>query len=286
MSGRVRIINGKGDFNDVPPTGADDHDLQSFSNDFIFNGGVVRPEDGEFLVEQSNTPGMSVTVAPGTVYVLNSSWTFDSFEPQFYVVTRDAEETLSISSNPSGLTRYDLICQSIDKVTTPDDTGSNVCDLFVEEGTPGSGQPATPDDMELLAVITVASGVTTILDANITDERRTIEIKENDPKVVTLADGSTPALDASLGDIFILLAAGNRTIAVPTNPKNGQKIVIRHEASGANRTLALNSGTGGFRFGTDVTGLTATTSGKIDYIGCIYNETDNKWDVVGVAKGF
>lgn len=104
--------------------------------------------------------------------------------------------------------------------------------------------------------------------------------------VVVLADGATPALDASLGSVFSLTAAGDRTIAVPTNPISGQKIVIRHLASGGARTLALNSGAGGFRFGSDIASLTATASGKWDYIGCIYNATDSKWDVVAVTKGF
>jgi hypothetical protein len=104
--------------------------------------------------------------------------------------------------------------------------------------------------------------------------------------VVDLADGATPALDASLGAIFRLTAAGNRTIAVPTNPTAGQRIVIRHKASGGARTLALNSGAGGFRFGTDITALTETESGKVDYIGCIYDATDNKFDVVAYSKGY
>lgn len=104
--------------------------------------------------------------------------------------------------------------------------------------------------------------------------------------VVTLTDGATPALDASLGNVFVLVAAGNRTIAVPSNAVAGQKIVIRHNASGGARTLSLNTGAGGFRFGTDITALTATTSGKTDYIGCIYNATDSKWDVVAYVKGF
>lgn len=104
--------------------------------------------------------------------------------------------------------------------------------------------------------------------------------------VVTLTDGATPALDASLGNIFRLSAGGNRTIAVPSNPQTGQKIVIVHYASGADRTLALNTGTNGFRFGTDITALTATTSGKTDYIGAIWNSTDSKWDVVAYAKGY
>lgn len=106
------------------------------------------------------------------------------------------------------------------------------------------------------------------------------------PTVVALTDGATPALDASLGNVFTLAAGGNRTIAVPSNATNGQKIVIRHLASGAARTLALNSGAGGFRFGTDITALTETASGKTDYIGCIYSSIDSKWDVVAVTKGF
>ena len=104
--------------------------------------------------------------------------------------------------------------------------------------------------------------------------------------VSVLTDGATPALDASLGNIFTLTAAGNRTIAVPSNAVSGQKIVIRHLASGAARTLALNTGAGGFRFGTDITALTETASGKTDYIGCIYNAADSFWDVVAYTKGF
>lgn len=106
------------------------------------------------------------------------------------------------------------------------------------------------------------------------------------PRVVALTDGATPALNASLGDIFTLSAAGNRTIAVPSNPTDGQKIIIVHHASGGARTLALNTGAGGFVFGEDVDALTATTSGKRDFIGCIYNAGLSKWAVVAVSKGY
>jgi hypothetical protein len=103
---------------------------------------------------------------------------------------------------------------------------------------------------------------------------------------IALTDGATPALDASQGNIFLLSAAGDRTIAVPTNPIAGQNIIIRHYASGGSRTLSLNTGTGGFRFGSDITALTATPSGKTDYIGCQYNATSNTWDVLAYVKGF
>lgn len=106
-------------------------------------------------------------------------------------------------------------------------------------------------------------------------------------KLTTLTDGATVALDASLGTVFRLAAGGNRTISAPTNAVDGQKIVIEHFASGGARTLTLTTGSSGaFRFGTDITSLSATASGKTDYIGCIYNSTDSRWDVVAVTAGF
>ncbi len=103
---------------------------------------------------------------------------------------------------------------------------------------------------------------------------------------VALTDGATPALNAALGNTFTLAAGGNRTIAAPTNAVNGQKIVILHTASAADRTLALTTGAGGFSFGTDITALTATTSGLTDLIGCIYNSTSNRWWVISYVKGY
>ena len=116
--------------------------------------------------------------------------------------------------------------------------------------------------------------------------QQSIKAYVDTPRVVALTDGATPALDASLGNIFTLSAGGNRTIAVPSNPTSGQKIIIIHHANGAARTLALNTGAGGFAYGEDVTALTATTSGKRDYIGCVYNATSEKWHVVAVSKGY
>jgi len=104
--------------------------------------------------------------------------------------------------------------------------------------------------------------------------------------IVTMTDAATVALDAALGFVFRLVAAGNRTIAAPSNARSGQKIIVHHLASGGARTLALTSGTGGFRFGSDITSLTATASGKTDYIGAVYSDPDSRWDVVAVVKGY
>lgn len=101
-----------------------------------------------------------------------------------------------------------------------------------------------------------------------------------------LTDGATPALDASLSNHFTLAASGDRTIGIPSNPTEGQVIYIAHTAVTTARTLALNTGTGGFLFGTTITALTQTVSGKTDIIQAMYNTSANKWWVTGYTKGY
>lgn len=137
--------------------------------------------------------------------------------------------------------------------------------------------------------VTASSAVVANLDADKLDgQEGAYYLSEPNaaPVVAVLSDGATPALDASLGSVFRLSAAGDRTIAIPTNAVAGKKIIIEHYASGGARTLALNTGAGGFRFGSDIAALTQTASGKTDYIGAIYNGTDSFWDIVAYVKSF
>jgi hypothetical protein len=103
---------------------------------------------------------------------------------------------------------------------------------------------------------------------------------------VTLTPGATPALNASLGTHFRIAMAGNYTIAAPSSPTDGQVITIEAKSDGTARTLALNTGTGGFGFGSDITALTATAINKTDFIQAVYNQTANKWWVIGYVKGY
>ena len=138
-------------------------------------------------------------------------------------------------------------------------------------------QPGDIDTLAELNAIITASTLIDTTDARLSDRRR--------PKrtVATLTDGATVAVDVTLGDIFELLAAGDRTLSNPTGMVDGDIFILRHKASAADRTLALGTA---YRFGTDITALTATTSGKIDKITFEYNATDLKWDVVAYIKGF
>lgn len=102
--------------------------------------------------------------------------------------------------------------------------------------------------------------------------------------VSALTDAATIAVDATLGNIFTVTLAGNRTLGNPTGAVNGQKLIfrIRQDATGS-RTLSYDTK---FRFGTDVTSPTlTTTAAKTDYIGVIYHGADDKFDVIAVVKG-
>jgi len=105
--------------------------------------------------------------------------------------------------------------------------------------------------------------------------------------VITLTDGATVALSADQGNLFTLTASGNRTILAPSGtPHSGQRITIRHLASGADRTLSLTTGSSGaFRFSTTIPELTATVSGTYDYITSIWNSAVSRWDVIDYTKG-
>lgn len=107
---------------------------------------------------------------------------------------------------------------------------------------------------------------------------------------VDLLDAATVATDAALGTHFRLVTAGNRTLGVPTNPTSGQVVLWEITASGAARTLTLATGTGGFVFGTDITAISATSTGLTDYIQAVYDEraasNTGRWRVISYVKGF
>lgn len=238
MSRVVRLINGKGDWTDTPPTGASDADLYQLANDFVVQGGVADLEGGDSLVSELDSPDLGVKVAKGTMYVPNSTWEQNSFEPKYYQVVADAEEELEISSNSSGDTRIDLIAQQIDKITTPNDDASNVSPLVVIEGTPGEGAPDLPDDHLLLATVTVEDGATEILNVDIEDNRTQVylETKDINEGFEEVADGTIITFDLATRKrkFFVNPIAGNRTIVI-ANAKEGNTIYVKFTNDGTSR---------------------------------------------------
>lgn len=103
---------------------------------------------------------------------------------------------------------------------------------------------------------------------------------------VTLTDAATIAVDASLGSHFRVTLGGNRTLGVPTNPTDGQRILVEasQDATG-NRILTPDPAA--FVFGATVTTFIQTTNASArDYFTAVYNSARAKWDVSGNSYGF
>ena len=101
----------------------------------------------------------------------------------------------------------------------------------------------------------------------------------------TLTDAATIAVDASQGYNFSVTLGGNRTLGNPTNAVDGQKMLFRIKQDGTgNRTLALGTK---YRFGADIVSITLSTqANKSDYLGVIYNQADDKFDIIAFMRGF
>jgi len=102
--------------------------------------------------------------------------------------------------------------------------------------------------------------------------------------ISVLTSGSAVAVDASLSNTFGLTAATNFTLSNPTNAVDGQRImfIIRQDATGS-RVMTLDTK---FRFTNQVTAaVLSTAAAKVDYLGVVYNATDDKFDVVAFTRG-
>lgn len=105
------------------------------------------------------------------------------------------------------------------------------------------------------------------------------------PAVVTLTDGATVAVNASLGNDFRLTIAGNRTLANPTSPVDGQKITFQ-VTQGTGAPFTLTYGTA-YEFSTSLPQPTLSgAAGRTDLLGFIYNATKATWLLAAFVNGF
>lgn len=104
----------------------------------------------------------------------------------------------------------------------------------------------------------------------------------------TLTDASNIATDAAVSNHFRVTLGGNRTLSAPTNPRDGQMVKWEFIQDGTGgRTLALTTGTNGFAYGTDIPSITLSTApNKRDFMGAIYNGTEQRWYILAFAKGY
>jgi hypothetical protein len=87
--------------------------------------------------------------------------------------------------------------------------------------------------------------------------------------------------DISAFDQYNLTAqAVGLTVAAPTGtPVDGNKLIIRILDNGTGQSISWNATY--TVIGTTLP--TTTTANKMIYVGCIYNATNTRWDVVAVT---
>jgi hypothetical protein len=105
------------------------------------------------------------------------------------------------------------------------------------------------------------------------------------PKVASLTDGSTIAVDASLGNAFNLtLSASGHTLSNPTNSVDGEVIRFRI-TQGTGGSFTMSFGTN-YDFGAGSAPTLSTAAGKVDILGFEYVSSISKWCYLGSGLGF
>jgi hypothetical protein len=100
------------------------------------------------------------------------------------------------------------------------------------------------------------------------------------PRVQTVASSATVTATSTNDIVTITAQAVGLTLANPTGTfTEGQSLIFRIKDSGTARSIAYGTN---FR-AIGVTAPTTTVANKTTYIGCIYNSTDTKFDIIGTC---
>lgn len=105
------------------------------------------------------------------------------------------------------------------------------------------------------------------------------------PAVVTLTDSATIAVDASLGNDFRITLGGNRTMATPSNPSNGQQIIFQvTQGTGGPYTITWDNG---YEFSSGLPQPALSVGeGQTDLLGFVYHTVRGTWLLAAYLNGF
>lgn len=230
--------------------GANEGHIQGFQDDIIngIAGGVADKTGGQCLVTQNSPLGMSVLVADGVVYIPNADYIANlATATKFYRVVIKDEDPVTIPSNTSGSDCQHGLDVVVNKVTVPNEYGSNIATLVVTLGTPGAGAPAVPDNGYRLAEVEVVDGATQIATASITDTRTQISINDVviSTNIVTKTGTQTltnKTLTSPKVGTAILDTNGNEVIKTPATPSAVNEVTLTNAATGNSPSVSATGG--------------------------------------------
>lgn len=166
----------------------------------------------------------------------------------------------------------------LDEVLVAKASDTNAASIRMPHGT----APTTPTNGDFwsttAAFFARINGITRQLAT--TDGAETFTNKRFTVRDNLQASAASITPDVSLYDQYTLTAqAAALTVNAPTGtPTNGQKLMFRFKDNGTLRSITWDAA---FR-ALGATIPTSTTASKTLYVGCIYNSTDSKWDMVAV----
>ena len=232
-------------------------------------------------VTQNSPAGMSVIVASGWAAIVGTTQS----NMGTYVAYNDAANVLTVTTaNPTN-PRIDIVCVTVQDAYY---TGAFNDVIFqVIAGTPAGSPtaPATPANSIKLANIAVGAGVTSIIAANITDQRADVTTNLPAPQLnfaVNTQTGTT--YTTVLSDNGKLVTQSNASSIVTTIPPNssvdysvGSQITFARYGAGS---LTIQGGAGVTIVSTGATAAAPTL--RAQYSTCTaIQTTNNNWLVVG-----
>jgi hypothetical protein len=166
-------------------------------------------------------------------------------------------------------------------------TGSMVLSTSPTLVTPALGTPASGVVTNLTGTASIningTVGATTANTGAFTTLTASTNINSTriNPRTSTVADTATLTPDISTNDQFNITAQAQAlSVAAPTGtPVDGNKLILRILDNGTTRAITWNATY--TVIGTTLP--TATVANKMTYVGCIYNSTNTRWDVVAVT---
>lgn len=135
----------------------------------------------------------------------------------------------------------------------------------------------------VVAIANGGTGQTTLAAASIATYAgtETLTNKRINPRIVSVTTAPSIAPSVATADQYVVTAlAETLTISAPTGtPTDGNKLIFRILDNGTPRSLLWDS----TYTVVGVTLPTTTVANKIVYVGCIYNTSNTRWDVIATA---
>jgi hypothetical protein len=204
-------------------------------------GGVLNTVNNPLQVLASS--GMNITVDPGTAVIPSASGASNGA----YRPTMAVSGTLTVATAPSSPnSRIDLVCIQV----TDNGNGTSFSQVELVTGTAGNPPtaPSLPTNAVLLATITVGSGVSSITQGNIADNRQFTAMGGGVvvcPNLSSLPSGTAGTVGYDVvHDRFFELTASATAIPFKVMPF-APAMVIVPPSSFTNASLAGNTGAGG-----------------------------------------